>query len=88
MSNFFNYTNEVYKNTVKPPFLTSARTISRGSDIKEGGKSKTLKLSIMKTCGWHITKDFNKASKIRTIEHSYSIQVKQDTHMRDLKLPV
>jgi hypothetical protein len=56
MLNFFNHTNKVYTNTVKPPFFTSAGTISRGRNIKEGGKSKTLKSSILKTCGWHITK--------------------------------
>jgi hypothetical protein len=64
MSNFFNHTNEDYRNRVKPQFFTSAGTISRGSDIEEGGKSKTLKSSILKTYGWHITKDFNKASEI------------------------
>jgi len=31
MSNFFNHTNKVYTNTVKPPFFTSAGTISRGN---------------------------------------------------------
>ena len=53
MSNFFNHTNEVYTNTVKPTFFTSAGTISRGSDIKEDGKSKTLKL---KVCHPHCVK--------------------------------
>jgi hypothetical protein len=61
MSHFFNHTNEVYTNTVKPPFFISAGTNSRGSDIKEDGKSKTLKSSILKTCGWYVTKHFNKA---------------------------
>ena len=88
MSDFFNHTNEVYTYTVKPPFFTSAGTMSRGSDIKEDGKSKTLKSSILKTCGWHITKDFNKASETWTIEHSCSIEVKQGTYMRDFKLPI
>ena len=88
MSNFFNHTNEDYRNTVKTQFFTSAGTIPRGSDIEESGKSKTLKSSILKTCGWHITKDFNKASEIRTTEHSYSIEVKQGTYMDDFKFSV
>jgi len=83
-----NHTNEVYTSTVKPPFFATARTISRGSDIKEDRKSKTLKSPILKTCGWHITKNFNKASEIWTTEHSYSIEVKQGKYMRDFKLPV